>query len=74
MQSITNDTSAVGVPPYYVVAFEPGGVPTTQNVGNSSGNLSWLVDHAAGTLNANRPRHDLFTQGLPRCNTDAHDD
>lgn len=66
VQSITNDTSAVGVPPYYVVAFEPGGVPTTQNVGNSSGNLSWLVDHAAGvTLMLTMIDSNGSTGGIP---------
>ncbi|KIM87767.1 hypothetical protein PILCRDRAFT_814482 [Piloderma croceum F 1598] len=47
--SSTNDTNALGTPPYYLMAFEPGGFSTTSFVGTSPTNLSWQVNHAAGT-------------------------
>ncbi|KAJ3480187.1 hypothetical protein NLI96_g8529 [Meripilus lineatus] len=49
VSSISTDPNALGVPPYYMLALEQGGVPTTQNVGNNPGNLSWVVDHVAGS-------------------------
>ncbi|KII84724.1 hypothetical protein PLICRDRAFT_179070 [Plicaturopsis crispa FD-325 SS-3] len=48
VQSSTNDTTAIGTPPYYMIAFEPGAVPTTSFIGNDPNNLTWQVDHKAG--------------------------
>ena len=48
IESVTDDPSALGVPPYYLMAFELGGVPTTTVV--PSTNLSWQVTHKAGEL------------------------
>ncbi|EKM51253.1 uncharacterized protein PHACADRAFT_263297 [Phanerochaete carnosa HHB-10118-sp] len=47
IESITNDPSALGVPPYYFIAFELGGVPTTTPIGSS--NPLWQVTHKAGS-------------------------
>ncbi|KIP02077.1 hypothetical protein PHLGIDRAFT_60745, partial [Phlebiopsis gigantea 11061_1 CR5-6] len=33
------------VPPYYLIAFEVGGVPTTTNLGSDASNLSWKNTH-----------------------------
>ena len=44
----TNDTTALGVPPYYLLAFEAGGVPTTTMVGSDPANLSWQAIHKRG--------------------------
>jgi len=46
--SSTNDSNALGTPPYYLMAFEPAGISTTSFVGTSPSNLSWQVNHAAG--------------------------
>ncbi|GJE93630.1 hypothetical protein PsYK624_097900 [Phanerochaete sordida] len=43
------DASAVGVPPYYLMAFELNGVPTTTSLGSDLNNLSWQVTHKAGS-------------------------
>ena len=48
VQSVSNDTSAVGVPPYYLMAFESGGVPTTTMVGSDLSKLTWLANHKRG--------------------------
>lgn len=45
----TNDSTALGTPPYYFMAFEPGGFSTSSFVGTNPKNLTWQVDHAAGT-------------------------
>lgn len=43
-----SNASAVGVPPYYLLAFEPGGVPTTTMVGRDPKNLTWIANHKQG--------------------------
>ena len=43
-----SNASAVGVPPYYLLAFEPGGVPTTTMVGSDPKNLTWIANHKQG--------------------------
>jgi hypothetical protein len=45
-----DSTSFTGVPPYYLTAAEIGGVPTTTEIGSDPNNLSWRVNHRAGTL------------------------
>ena len=44
----TNNTAAVGVPPYYLIAFEAGGIPTTTMIGSDPNNLSWQAIHKRG--------------------------
>jgi hypothetical protein len=36
------------VPPYYLVAFEAGGLSTVSYVGYDVGNLIWTVNHLTG--------------------------
>lgn len=50
VESITNDPSALGVAPYYLIAFEVGGIPTTTMVGSDPHNLSWTANHKQGIL------------------------
>ena len=47
VEPLTNATST-GVPPYYLIAFEVGGIPTTTMIGNDPQNLSWTAIHKAG--------------------------
>ncbi|KAI0942404.1 hypothetical protein AcW1_003046 [Taiwanofungus camphoratus] len=49
VESITSNASAIGMPPYYLIAFEPGGVPTTSLVGSDPSHLSWRVNHKSGS-------------------------
>lgn len=44
------DGSHIGSPPYYVVAYELDGIVTVSEIGSDAGNLSWLVNHRAGTF------------------------
>jgi len=37
-----------GTPPYYMMAMEVGGIPTTTLVGENRSAVSWVVTHAAG--------------------------
>lgn len=46
---LNNATTYTGVPPYYLLAFEPGGIPTTTAVGSNPQNLTWQVAHKRGT-------------------------
>ncbi|KAJ7595329.1 hypothetical protein C8J56DRAFT_775704, partial [Mycena floridula] len=47
--TIKDIPGAVPVPPYYMMAFEIGGIPTTTLLGSNVSNLKWTVDHAPGT-------------------------
>ncbi|KIP04190.1 hypothetical protein PHLGIDRAFT_76352, partial [Phlebiopsis gigantea 11061_1 CR5-6] len=38
------------VPPYYLMAFEVTGIPTTTSVGGDSSEVSWQVDHRQGSV------------------------
>ncbi|GJE96422.1 hypothetical protein PsYK624_126190 [Phanerochaete sordida] len=38
-----------GVPPFYMLAFEPGGVPTTSVLGSDPTQLAWQVNHVRGS-------------------------
>ena len=40
--------SSKGIPPYYMFAFEVGGIPTTQMIGSDPANLTWIADHKQG--------------------------
>ena len=44
-----SNPGAIGIPPYYMLAFELGGVPTTSMIGADLNNLQWQVNHARGT-------------------------
>ncbi|TCD71080.1 hypothetical protein EIP91_000172 [Steccherinum ochraceum] len=44
-----NDSTKLGTPPYYLLAFELGGVPTTTMVGTDPTKLSWQANHARGS-------------------------
>lgn len=46
--AISSNGSFLGVPPYFLVAFELGGIPTQANIGSDYGNLSWKADHKRG--------------------------
>ena len=46
--SLNNDSVSFGVPPYYLMALEVDGTPTTTPVGQNRTNLSWVVRHRAG--------------------------
>ncbi|KAJ7912992.1 hypothetical protein B0H13DRAFT_2326757 [Mycena leptocephala] len=37
--------TAHGVPPFYMIAFEVGGAPTTSFIGTNASNLAWTVRH-----------------------------
>lgn len=43
----TNST-VIGTPPYYLMAFEVGGIPTTNFAGTDPNSLNWQVNHQAG--------------------------
>lgn len=45
---VLNSTGSYGVPPYSLIAFELGGVPTMTNIGNDPNNLVWRADHKRG--------------------------
>lgn len=49
VESRSSNASAIGIGPYYMFAFEPGGVPTTSPVGINASSLSWQVKHRRGT-------------------------
>lgn len=40
--------SFFGVPPYYMIALEGDGIPTTVEIGSNSSNLLWKVEHKHG--------------------------
>lgn len=44
----SNDPSALGVGPYYMLAFEIGGIPTTSMIGNDPADLWWQANHKQG--------------------------
>ncbi|KAI0075008.1 hypothetical protein K474DRAFT_1600548, partial [Panus rudis PR-1116 ss-1] len=46
---LNSSTTDLGVPPYTLIAFEVGGSPTRQVIGSDPANLSWKVDHSAGS-------------------------
>ncbi|KZP24229.1 hypothetical protein FIBSPDRAFT_888957 [Athelia psychrophila] len=46
--ALPNSTS-MGVPPYYMIAYESGGIPTTTNIGTNATNLSWQAGYGIGT-------------------------
>lgn len=47
MYPLPNGTS-FGVPPYFLIALELGGVPTMTNIGTDPSKLSWKADHKQG--------------------------
>ncbi|KAJ7595332.1 hypothetical protein C8J56DRAFT_775523, partial [Mycena floridula] len=47
--SITVEDNREAVAPYYMMAFEIGGIPTTTLLGSDVSNLRWTVDHVPGT-------------------------
>ena len=51
-RSNTSNASFVGVPPYYLIAFIPNGVPTTSMIGSDPNNLTWQVNQATGNREA----------------------
>lgn len=48
IESRTSNPSDLGVPPYSMYTFEPGGVPHIQRIGSDPTSLSWTVDHLPG--------------------------
>lgn len=48
--SPNSGSTAVGVAPYYLIAFEPNGIPTTTMVGSDPNNLMWTANHKQGSL------------------------
>lgn len=42
------NSTDVGVAPYYLMAFEPGGISTSAFIGTDPSHLNWQVDHEAG--------------------------
>ena len=38
----------MGAPPYYMIAFTTGGIPTTSFIGIDPYNLTWTVNQASG--------------------------
>ena len=40
--------NSTGVPPYYLFAFEVGGIPTAQMVGSDPANLTWIANYRQG--------------------------
>lgn len=40
----------IGVAPYYLIAFELGGIPTTTPLGSDPTNMTWTANHKAGAL------------------------
>lgn len=55
--STTDNASSLGVAPYYMAAFEAGGVPTVTLVGTTTSNLSWQVRHRRSTTKLSSRRH-----------------
>ncbi|KAK7679058.1 hypothetical protein QCA50_018002 [Cerrena zonata] len=45
---INSSVTDIGVAPYTMYAFQPGGIPTMQNIGSDPNNLTWQVDHSSG--------------------------
>ncbi|KIP02078.1 hypothetical protein PHLGIDRAFT_311064 [Phlebiopsis gigantea 11061_1 CR5-6] len=45
-----NNAPYTAVPPYYMVAFEISGIPTTTNIGQNPTNLTWQNTHKQGSL------------------------
>lgn len=43
-----NGITTASQPPYTMIAYEAGGITTTQSVGTDLQNLWWTVDHAGG--------------------------
>ncbi|GJE96426.1 hypothetical protein PsYK624_126230 [Phanerochaete sordida] len=41
-------SSQAGVPPYYMLALEPSGIPTTSLIGSDPSNLWWQANHQNG--------------------------
>jgi hypothetical protein len=48
LSSSSDNLTALGTPPYYVIAIEANGFTTTSFVGTDPNNLSWQVNHATG--------------------------
>jgi hypothetical protein len=46
---VNTTTYSYGTPGYYLMAFEPNGFSTTTFAGMNHSNLTWQVNHAAGT-------------------------
>lgn len=46
--ALPNGGNFLGVPPYFLIAFEIGGSPTMANIGSDPSQLSWTVDHQRG--------------------------
>ncbi|KZP02863.1 hypothetical protein FIBSPDRAFT_663744, partial [Athelia psychrophila] len=40
------------VPPYYMIAYESGGIPTTTNIGTNATNLSWQAGYGIAMVDA----------------------
>lgn len=47
---LPGNSSAIGVPPYSLIAFEDGGVPTSTIIGSDPKNLTWQVKFNQGAL------------------------
>ncbi|KAJ3523914.1 hypothetical protein NM688_g8648 [Phlebia brevispora] len=49
VEPLSDNSTTAGVPPYYLFAFELGGIPTVTMVGNDPNNLTWVANHKQGT-------------------------
>ncbi|THH14744.1 hypothetical protein EW146_g5621 [Bondarzewia mesenterica] len=49
VRSLTGNSSSVGQSPYYMVAYEADGMATVSPIGSDPSQLSWEVNHRAGT-------------------------
>ncbi|KLO05617.1 hypothetical protein SCHPADRAFT_883672 [Schizopora paradoxa] len=47
--SASGNASALGKPPYFMVAFLPSGIPTKSFIGTDPSNLTWFVDQPTGS-------------------------
>ena len=52
--------SFYGSAPYYMIALEAGGIPTTTEIGSDPSNLLWTVDHKQGTWSCLYARRALL--------------
>lgn len=48
-EPLLSNSSVIGVAPFYLIAFEVGGIPTTTMVGSNPSNLSWTANHKRGS-------------------------
>ena len=62
----TSTPNNVGVPPYYLFAFEAGGIPSVSMIGTDHNNLSWQNTHKRGKRIARAAINIATTRNLKR--------